>query len=172
MGLEATVRCRCFEEGKLTPFPLPSGDLYIDDEECLASCTLNHAQAKYEHDQEAFDRCFGDLQLAFEQWVDHACEHERGEYLREQVCGRAGIDEFAERMERLGGAAKFPLLARMLPRENDGVYAADLAKPTLKELDRFIEKSLARGEGKYPTAERIRNLLIASLETGNPIRWC
>ena len=27
-------------------------------------------------------------------------------------------------------------------------------------------------EGKYLTAERIRNLLMASLETGNPIRWC
>lgn len=27
-------------------------------------------------------------------------------------------------------------------------------------------------EGKYWTAERIRNLLVASIETGNPIRWC
>ncbi len=27
-------------------------------------------------------------------------------------------------------------------------------------------------EGKYYTAERIRNLLTASIETGNPIRWC
>lgn len=26
--------------------------------------------------------------------------------------------------------------------------------------------------GKYWTAERIRNLLIASIETSNPIRWC
>lgn len=27
-------------------------------------------------------------------------------------------------------------------------------------------------EGKYGTAERIRNLLVASIQTGNPIRWC
>lgn len=27
-------------------------------------------------------------------------------------------------------------------------------------------------EGKYGTAERIRRLLLASIETGNPIRWC
>ena len=27
-------------------------------------------------------------------------------------------------------------------------------------------------EGTYGTAERIWNLLVASLETGNPIRWC
>ena len=27
-------------------------------------------------------------------------------------------------------------------------------------------------EGKYLTAERLKNLLIASIETGNPISWC
>lgn len=29
MGLDATVRCRCFEEGKIKPGPLPLDDLYI-----------------------------------------------------------------------------------------------------------------------------------------------
>jgi hypothetical protein len=27
-------------------------------------------------------------------------------------------------------------------------------------------------EGKYWMAERLRNLLVASIETGNPIQWC
>lgn len=27
-------------------------------------------------------------------------------------------------------------------------------------------------EGRYYTAERIRSLLVASMETGNPIYWC
>ena len=27
-------------------------------------------------------------------------------------------------------------------------------------------------EGRYYGAERIRSLLVASVETGNPIRWC
>ena len=27
-------------------------------------------------------------------------------------------------------------------------------------------------EGKYWTAERLRKLLVASIETGNPIQWC
>ena len=33
------------------------------------------------------------------------------------------------------------------------------------------EKAPFLYEGKYGTAERIRKLLIASIETGNPIRW-
>ena len=33
MGLDAFVRCRCFEEGKLKPGPIPLEDLYIDDED-------------------------------------------------------------------------------------------------------------------------------------------
>lgn len=30
MGLDATVRCRCFEEGKLKPVPVPFDDLHAE----------------------------------------------------------------------------------------------------------------------------------------------
>lgn len=41
MGLDAFVRCRCFEEGKLKPGPMPLEDLYIDDEEFICSKLLD-----------------------------------------------------------------------------------------------------------------------------------
>lgn len=43
MGLDATVRCRCFEEGKLVPGPIPVGDLYVDEEGYISSRKLDKA---------------------------------------------------------------------------------------------------------------------------------
>ena len=41
MGLDAFVRCRCFEEGKLKPGPIPFEDLYIDEEDFICSKFLD-----------------------------------------------------------------------------------------------------------------------------------
>ncbi len=39
MGLDASVRCRCFEEGLVSDPPLPMEDLYVDDEgACSDDC--------------------------------------------------------------------------------------------------------------------------------------
>lgn len=46
MGLDATVRCRCFEEGKLKPGPVPYDDLYIDGEGYIASRRLDARRAE------------------------------------------------------------------------------------------------------------------------------
>lgn len=43
---------------------------------------------------------------------------------------------------------------------------------TEREFFMVSKKAPFLFEGKYWTAERIRNLLVASIETGNPIRWC
>lgn len=280
MGLDATVRCRCFEEGKLKPGPLPLDDLYIDEEGYLSSHKLDAAHARLTYRQ--FDARYGDLQREFQRWADSCCEHEYGEYCSERVDNIAGCAQFESLVEAAGGEAEFPLLAKLLPHANGGTYPAEMAAVTLEELDRFIEKvgdvdewvlcdaksdmeiwtSTEKGsfpwmmgpydevrmtggkvrflhtgrppvetthfkqvplgklgedgsqqmeiicldtgattetfdsigpegapkterefyvtskkapflyEGKYGTAERIRNLLVASLETGNPIRWC
>ena len=280
MGLDASVRCRCFEEGKLKPGPVPFEDLYIDEEGYLSSRKLSSAHSKYGYRQ--YRARYGELDDAFEKWADHACEHEFGDYCTEWVSNWAGVAAFECRVEEAGGEAEFPLLSKMLPRGNGGIYPVELAKSTLEELDRFIEKvtdidewvlcdcetedevwtqtdggsftwmysynqrigmiggkvffegpgssyvetthfrqePVGRGdnngylkmrivcldcdaeteafdllgpedapkvqrefyvtskkapflwEGKYWTAERIRNLLVASIETGNPIRWC
>ena len=41
MGLDASVRCRCFEEGKLRPGPVPLEDVYVDTEGYLSSRKLD-----------------------------------------------------------------------------------------------------------------------------------
>lgn len=280
MGLDATVRCRCFEEGKLKPGSVPYDDLYIDGEGYLASRMLDSRRA--ELGRRRFAARYGELERAFYDWSDHCCEHEDGDYVVEWVSNWAGVAGFESRVEEAGGEAEFPLLSHMLPHGNGGIYPVELAEATLKELDRFLEiitnvdewvlvdaeteeriwtstpgstfvwmrgpydevgmaggrvyfehtglprvetthfkqhpvgKPAPNGcqqvyitcldtgketltfdgigvgegkraerefyvtsekapflwEGKYGTAERIRRLLLASLETGNPIRWC
>lgn len=280
MGLDATVRCRCFEEGKLKPGPVPLDDVYVDEEGYLSSRKLDAARGRLTYRQ--LDARYGELERAFRRWADSCCEHEDGEYCYERVGNIAGCAEFDSLVKAVGGEVEFPLLSKLLPHANGGTYPAEKAAATLAELDRFIEKvcdvvewvlcdaesdaeiwsSTDKGsfplmmgpydevrmtggkvcfwhagrqlvetthfrqvplgkpdkqgcqrmeivcldtgaatevfdsvgpigapkverefyvtskkapflyEGKYGIAERIRKLLVASIETGNPIRWC
>ena len=84
---------------------------------------------------------------------------------------------FCHLVSEAGGEESFPLLSHLLPDANGGLYPAEKAEATLGELVCFLKVLPAIDsdvfyEGKYPTAERIRNILVASMETGNPIRWC
>lgn len=279
MGLDGTVRCRCFEEGKLRPGPVSIEDVYIDEEGGLASRMLDEARKRLRWQD--FHARYGELNREFYDWAWSACEHEGGDYCDEWVSNWAGCAQFEGLVEELGGEAEFPLLSDLLPRGNGGLYPVSKAQATLDELDRFIarvmdvdewvlcdqetdaqiwtstngasfpwmmgpgievgmnggkvyfssadqffetthfkqtpigepdekgsqrmlierldgegsievfdsigpqdapkvgrefyvtsEKAPFLYEGKYWTAERIRNLLVASIETGNPIRWC
>lgn len=138
MGLDATVRCRCFEEGKLKPGPLPLDDLYIDEEGYLSSHKLDAAHERLTYRQ--FDARYDNLQREFENWTDSCCEHEYGEYCSERVGNIAGCAQFESLVEDAGGEAEFPLLAKLLPHANGGTYPAEMVAATLEELDRFIEK--------------------------------
>lgn len=280
MGLDASVRFRCFEDGKLKPGPVPYEDLYIDEDGYLSSKKLDEASWSYGFRR--YHARYELLEREFEKWSDDCCEHEFGDYCLEQVSNWAGCAQFRELIEEAGGKEEFPLLSNLLPHGNGGIYPADQAQSTLEELDRFIQtvaeisqwvlcdretgttiwtstesgtftwmfgpldsagmdggkvffthdgnpyvetshfKQIPLGkpdtegyqkmriicletgaetetfdslgpegapkierefyvtsmkapfiyEGKYGTAERIRQLLVASIETGNPIRWC
>ena len=192
MGLDGTVRCRCFEEGKLKSGPVPFEDLYIDKDGYPASRTLDAAREKY--DYRRFDARYGELSDAFDEWRCDCCEHEGGSCFAEWVGNWAGVAHFCALVAEAGGEAEFPLLSSLLPEANGGVYPAEKARDTLDELERFVAVVAEMGwrssedaegesdvtlnddaflcEGKYPTAGRLGNLLRASLETGNPIRWC
>ncbi len=138
MGLDATVRCNCFEEGKLKPGPVPYEDLYIDAEGYLASRKLDEASRKYDHRR--FQARYGALEEAFEKWSRNCCEHSYGEYCDEWVSNWTGVREFCDLVEEVGGEKEFPLLSKLLPRANGGTYPAEKAQATLEELDRFINK--------------------------------
>ena len=138
MGLDASVRCRCFEEHKLNPGPVPYEDLYIDDEGYLSSKTLDEARSRF--DYRRFDARYGELEDAFRDWLDEgACEHPYGDYHSDRVANWAGVCQFEDLVEECGGEEAFPLLSKMLPHANGGSYPVELVEPTLAELDRFIE---------------------------------
>ena len=175
MGLDATVRCRCFEEGRLRPGPVPLEDVYVDEEGYLAARALDEARARLTHRQ--FDARYADLERALNDWLHSCCEHEDGELCSGHVGNVAACAEFRELVDRAGGEKSYPLLSALLPDGNGGTYPAEKAAATLAELDRFTEWVAANAsevlhEGRYGTAERLRRLLEASRASGNPIRWC
>ena len=175
MGLDGTVRCRCFEEGRLRPGPVPLEDVYVDEEGYLASRTLDEARERLTRRQ--FDARYADLERAFDDWLHSCCEHEDAELCAEHVANWSGCAEFRELVDRAGGEKNYPLLSALLPDGNDGTHLAEKAAAALAELDRFAEWVAANApqvirEGRYGTAERPRRLLEASRASGNPIRWC
>lgn len=138
MGLDATVRCTCYEKGLLKPGPVPYEDLYIDEEGYLSSRTLDDAHGRYDFRQ--YNARFGELEDAFRDWLDHSCEHEDGDLCWERIGNIAGCSAFHCLLDEAGGEEAFPLLANMLPEGNGGMYPAELAKSTLEELERFFDK--------------------------------
>lgn len=137
MGLDASVRCRCFEDGKLNPGPVPISDLYIDEEGNLASRTLDRARREY--DYRRFDARYGALSDEFDEWLSQPCEHEDGAQCSEWVSNWSGVAEFRALVEQCGGEQEFPILSTMLPSGNGGFFPVDKASTALEELDRFTK---------------------------------
>lgn len=135
MGLDAFVRCRCLEKGKLREPPVPIEDIYVDEDGELASRTLDGAYARLGYRR--FQARYGALERTLWEWFEHPCEHERGEYCHERVSNVAGVARFDSLVAYLGGEKVFPLLSNLLPDSNGGCYPASLARATLAELDRF-----------------------------------
>lgn len=138
MGLDASVRCRCFEEGLLRPGPVPVEDLYIDEEGWLSSRTLDYARERLDRDE--FKEQYGALEDAFNEWLLHPCAHEDGFCCDEWISNWSGVGHFEDLVEECGGRDRYPLLSGLLPHSNGGMYPAEKAAPTLAELDRFLEE--------------------------------
>ena len=135
MGLDAFVRCNCFEEGKFNPGPIPLEDLYLDEDGCLSSHTLDNAHDKLEW-QEYLDQ-YGELERAFDRWKEHdACQHEDCEYCSEWVANIAGWAEL-EYMFHAMGEDRAPTLFNILPHANGGSFPAAKAQQALEELSDF-----------------------------------
>lgn len=202
MGLGATVRCRCFEEGKLKPGPVPLDGLYVDDEGYLASRKLDAARKRLDHRR--FDARYGELEDEFYEWTESCCEHGDEEVWVSAQCGSFPLSIAPyEEVWMVGGKICFyragcdPVetthFKQIMPEAPDGkgcwrtkvicfdtgavtetAYAfGSKANPGVeREFYVTSKKAPFLYEGKYWTAERIRRLLVASIETGNPIRWC
>jgi hypothetical protein len=122
VGLDASVRCRCWEEGKTTPCPFP--DLVALDHE-MDSLELTLA---WEGNEEAHRR--------FERWRAECCPHDRMLLVNEWISNWSGVRLYQQAL-RAAGAERFPVLLAQIPDVNGGRTEPEMARRALAELDAF-----------------------------------
>ena len=122
MGLDAGVRCRCWEEGLCAPTRLKP-HIYLD----AGSDRLDIALSWDTHEKEV---------LEFDQWVEQACAHPGMRQAQEHVQSWPGLRAFQNALRTIGEGC-FQTLLREIPNSNDGLTSPEAAKDCLEELDRF-----------------------------------
>ncbi len=121
MGLDASVMCNCYREGKTTPCPFP--EHYSLDEEGFPALAL-----PYDGNEDKFDQ--------FEEWLATCCEHPHMDYAAVFVANWKGYHSFVEALEQIGWQ-HFPTLKAVLPDRNHGLTTSEAAKAALEELHHF-----------------------------------
>ncbi|MGE0494553.1 MAG: hypothetical protein AB7S38_35415 [Vulcanimicrobiota bacterium] len=109
MGLDATVMCRCYQDGLCQPFP----GAFFDEEGYLTVPEGDFA--------------------AFDDWLSSACPHPGMELVCERVSNWAGYRCFQQALGRTGWE-NYPTLAEHLPNANGGQLPARAARAALEEL--------------------------------------
>jgi hypothetical protein len=126
MGLDARVRCRCWEENRVTG-PPPFAEHARFDDPVGPRLELPYDRDNYDkHD-------------AFEQWLETCCPHPRMEQAAEYVANWGGLRQFQSQLQEFG-IEQFPTLRDVLPRSNDGGATAGQSAAALKELDDFARR--------------------------------
>jgi hypothetical protein len=123
MALDAFVRCRCWEEGRTSPPPVPADQIAVDEDGIL------NPTIPYQGNEE--------LHRAFSLWRRHdACAHEWMEAAWARI-GSGG--SYALFREALGHAGwhRFPVLKAELPVIFHGMMSAAAAARMLEELRRL-----------------------------------
>lgn len=156
MGLDAFVRCRCFEEGLVSDPPLPMEDLYIDDGGFVWSHTFDRECERL--GWEEFWHRYGDLGDQLRRWCDTCCEHEGMCACSERVANASGLGLLEWLFEQLGDRTS--TLAGMLPNGNDGSFPAELAERALAELDLL--------EGEVPNLMPRKYTMLVDCSSGLP----
>jgi hypothetical protein len=122
MGLDAAVRCRCWEEGKTTACPFP--DLIAVGTD-LDQLELNLPWEGNEEKHWRFDR-----------WRISCCAHHGMWLVNERIGNWSGIRDFQQALRSVG-AARFATLLAQIPNNNGGRTSVEVAKSCLAELDAF-----------------------------------
>ncbi len=124
MGLDASVMCTCFQQGKTKPCPFPE-DFYIDADgfPAIRLEGLND-NADYEKSQQ------------FDIWLADCCEHPYMDYATVYIAHSNGYRSFMDALEQIGWE-HFPTLKAELPDSNHGIVTAIASAKALKELEHF-----------------------------------
>lgn len=121
MGLDASVMCDCFREGRAAEPPVPRDWLEIDED--------GYLNPRPGHDS-------GTVRSAFYAWRKGCCAHPGMDRAWESIANWSGVAQFKEALAKVG-RPRFPVLLAELPRNNGGLTAPDRAALALGELDDF-----------------------------------
>jgi hypothetical protein len=123
MGLDATVRCTCWEEGLTTPCPFPRDRIAIDDE--LDDLVL---MLPWDGNLDAHSR--------FNDWRQSCCKHDDMQLAFAHISNWAGLRRFQEAL-RNSGSERFATLLAEIPGTNGGQTTSTNAGRCLAELEAF-----------------------------------
>jgi hypothetical protein len=155
MGLDASVMCNCYREGKTTPFPFH--EYFMLDEEGFPTLNL-----RYEGNEEKFD--------IFEEWMTACCEHPHMDFAAVFVTNWKGYQSFLQALEQIGWD-QFPTLHTELPNGNQGLTRADAAAEALKELERFVVDGSGLTKTFLVDSETDEALASSTMAYGGMFGW-
>src|SRR5215510_15478041 len=116
MGLDAAVRCRCWEDGK-TAQPVPFAEHVHIDSDGRISLDLPWDNNEQKH-------------LRFEKWSRSCCPHENMEQVWVHISNWGGYRLFQQQI-RAFGLQHFPVLTEVLPEVNGGQAPAEKSAAAL-----------------------------------------
>lgn len=127
MGLDAFVRCRCWQDGRTTAAPVPA-DLIVEDGEGYLMFSMPYEGHEEQHH-------------SVDNWIRNgACPHKRMDLVSERIANWSGYRLFQSALAA-AGTAKFPTLSAELPNNNGGMLSPSSAAAALVEIDLFRTQS-------------------------------
>ena len=152
MGLDAFVRCRCFEEGLVSDPPLPMEDLYVDDDGYVWSHALDEEHERL--GREEYSRRYNDLEHQLIRWCDTCCKHEGMHICDEWVCNSSGWSELQWLFQQLGDLT--PTLADMLPNGNGGIFSCRARRKSFGRAQPLGKGGSGSDAGKVHEPDQLR----------------
>ncbi|WP_433657847.1 hypothetical protein ACQPW1_39160 [Nocardia sp. CA-128927] len=132
MGLDAFVRCSCWQDGRTTTPPVPA-HLIVEDGEGYLTLSVS-----YEGHEDQYHR--------FDGWIHSgACPHKRMESASERIANWSGYRLFQSALDAVG-AADFPTLSAELPNANGGLLQPTSAAAALIEVAAFRAQTVVSTE--------------------------
>lgn len=122
MGLDASVMCNCFRDGRATPPPFPLEWLEVDVE--------GYLNLKQGHDTD-------ENWLSQYEWEQSCCEHEGMAFASEHISNWPGYRLFQAALGEVGWEY-FPVLKEQLPNVNGGLTPASESTKACDELNTFV----------------------------------
>jgi hypothetical protein len=147
MGLDAYVRCNCFEERRTTKPPYLWDDLMLDEGGYVVLREAHKDWQKHINEELSYDEYeekHGMADDALREWQAQCCEHEDREFCSEWVGNWYGVRRFEGIVASIGNE-HFPILSTIIPNGNGGIFPQEKAHEALKELD-LLEKKISDAE--------------------------